>query len=294
MTGFSIFVLCAESIPPFWDEEFKNSTIANKRNDSIVDEEARHHTTLNKPVLYVEIITNSFFSLEWILRLIVCPDLIALLRRGATSFNLISVAASWIVLYSQVYQVEQMIGAPVYIRVAFILRCFRTFRVLRIFHIIRGWDVLVLALRDSMWEITILAVLFVTGMIIFSTLMFYAEYSNPGSYPGIPVGFWWAIVTMTTVGYGDFYPTTSYGYAVGAACAITGMFAACLPIPIISENFSKMRQGQRFLDDYQHSSRTTLHHLDKRRGVHICPVCYTRSFVDPKLGTISGEPIIWS
>ena len=292
ITGFSIFVLCAESIPAFWDDEIENSTLSNKRNDSTFDEEAHHYTALNKPALYVEIITNSFFSLEWVIRLIVCPDLKEILRRGATSFNLISVASSWIALYSQVYQVEQMIGAPVYIRVAFILRCLRTFRVLRIFHIIRGWDVLVLALRDSMWEITILAVLFFTGMVIFSTLMFYAEYSNPGSYPGIPIGFWWAIVTMTTVGYGDFYPTTSCGYAVGAACAITGMFAACLPIPIISENFSKMRQGQRLLDDFQHSSRTTLHHLDKRRGVHICHVCYTRSFVDPKLGTSSGEPII--
>ena len=90
----------------------------------------------------------------------------------------------------------------------------------------------------------------------------------------------------------EFCPTTSYGYAVGAACAITGMFAACLPIPIISENFSKMRQGQRLLDDFQHSSRTTLHHLDKRRGVRICHVCYTRSFMDTKLGTISGEQIM--
>ena len=215
--------------------------------------------------------------------MIVFPDIKVLLRKFIIWTHFVSISSCWIALYSQVYGVDDMILAPAYLRVFFVLRCLRTFRVLRIFHIIRGWDVLVLALRDSMWEITVLAVLFVTGMIIFSSLMFYAEYSNPESFPGIPIGLWWAIVTMKTVGYGDFYPTTSYGYVVGAVCAITGMFATSLPIPIISENFSKMRHGQRLLDDYKHDSRMTIDPLDKRKGVFVCPVCYTRSFLDHTL-----------
>ena len=278
MTGLSILVLCVESVPEFWKDGYKNSTIGDARNASVFGK--NHHTTVNGVIYYLEIATNTFFTFDCVFRIIVVPDLKMLLGKWGIWLNIISIASCWIALYSQVYQVETMIGAPVYIRVFFVLRCLRTFRVLRIFHIIRGWDVLILALRDSMWEITILGILFVTGMIIFSTLMFYAEYSNPGSYPGIPIGFWWAIITMTTVGYGDFYPTTTYGYVVGAACAITGMFATSLPIPIISENFSKIRRGQRLLDDFQHISRTTIHPLDKRKGVYVCPVCYTRTFLE--------------
>ena len=287
MTGLSILVLCVESVPEFWKDGPKNSTIGDARNTSVFGKD--RHTTVSGAVYYLEIITNSYFTFDCIFRMIVMPDLRALIRKGGIWIGILSVVSSWIALYSQVYRMEEMIVAPVYIRVFFVLRCLRTFRVLRIFHIIRGWDVLVLALRDSMWEITILGILFVTGMIIFSTLMFYAEYSNPGSYPGIPIGFWWAIITMTTVGYGDFYPTTTYGYVVGAFCAITGMFATSLPIPIISENFSKIRRGQCLLDDYQHMSRTTIHPLDKRKGVYVCHVCYTRTFLDTTVETHSEE-----
>ena len=53
------------------------------------------------------------------------------------------------------------------------------------------------------------------GMVIFSTLIFYAEFNRPQQFEDIPTGFWWAIVTMTTVGYGDVHPTTPYGYVVG-------------------------------------------------------------------------------
>ena len=296
MTGLSIYVLCTEAVPDFWTEASRNSTTEGEdmNNKSTTENTAGHPHPLIGLGFYLEIVTNSFFTFEWIIRMIVFPDIKVLLTKLIIWTHFISISSCWIALYSQVYGVDAMIFAPAYLRVFFVLRCLRTFRVLRIFHIIRGWDVLVLALRDSMWEITVLAVLFVTGMIIFSSLMFYAEYSNPGSFPGIPIGLWWAIVTMTTVGYGDFYPTTSYGYVVGAVCAITGMFATSLPIPIISENFSKMRHGQRLLDDYRHDSRMAINPLDKRKGVFVCPVCYTRSFLDTHIGMISGEQSTWS
>ena len=61
----------------------------------------------------------------------------------------------------------------------------------------------------------LLAIFIMIGMVIFSTLIFYAEFNRPQQFEDIPTGFWWAIVTMTTVGYGDVHPTTPYGYVVG-------------------------------------------------------------------------------
>jgi len=81
----------------------------------------------------------------------------------------------------------------------------------------------------------------VLGIVIFASLVYYAERTqfNPkNNFDSIPVGLWWAIVTMTTVGYGDLTPKTYLGMLVGSMCAVMGVLAIALPVPVIVSNFA--------------------------------------------------------
>uniref|UniRef100_A0A3B5L3P5 Ion transport domain-containing protein n=1 Tax=Xiphophorus couchianus TaxID=32473 RepID=A0A3B5L3P5_9TELE len=78
-------------------------------------------------------------------------------------------------------------------------------------------------------------------------MIYYAERigADPGdptasahtNFKNIPIGFWWAVVTMTTLGYGDMYPETWSGMLVGALCALAGVLTIAMPVPVIVNNF---------------------------------------------------------
>lgn len=125
-----------------------------------------------------------------------------------------------------------------------ILEFFSIIRIMRLFKLTRhssGLKILIQTFRASAKELTLLVFFLVLGIVIFASLVYYAERIQPNphnDFNSIPLGLWWALVTMTTVGYGDMAPKTYIGMFVGALCALAGVLTIALPVPVIVSNFA--------------------------------------------------------
>ena len=130
-----------------------------------------------------------------------------------------------------------------------ILQVFKIFKLIRLAKIARhstGLQAIGCTLANSYKELGLLLMLIVIAGLLFSSMIYFIEVSEEDtSFYSIPNAFWWSVITMTTVGYGDMQPTTGLGKLVGTMCAVSGVLVMSLPIPIIVSNFEAFYANQK-------------------------------------------------
>ncbi len=121
------------------------------------------------------------------------------------------------------------------------VRVFRVFRVLRIFKLgryTRAFSLVIRVIQRTRDELVISLSFVLTLLLIASCLMYYAESdAQPEHFGSIPQSMWWAIVTLTTVGYGDVFPITTPGRLIAGAMAILAIGLVSLPTGILGAGF---------------------------------------------------------
>jgi voltage-gated potassium channel len=122
----------------------------------------------------------------------------------------------------------------------------RILRLAKLGRMSRAWDDLVGAFRSRRHELYLTISLAGLVILVSSTLLYLAEAdAQPDKFGSIPRAFWWSIVTLTTVGYGDAYPVTPIGKLLSGMVAVAGIGLIALPAGILAGAFTETMQRRR-------------------------------------------------
>ena len=198
------------------------------------------------PVLsVVEWVFMGAFTIEYALRLYAVKQPI----RYATSFygvvDLVAILPSYLSLLVPGAQSLLVVRA---------LRIVRVFRILKLSHYLGEAQQLTLALRASRPKITVFLLVITTVASIVGALMYLIEGDESG-FDSIPTGVYWAIVTMTTVGFGDIAPVTTAGRFLASLLMLLGYGIIAIPTGIVTSEIVRA------------------HLVDRKVSAQSCPSC---------------------
>ena len=175
-------------------------------------------------LLVAEWAVTVLFTLEYIARLLAVRRPLAYARSFFGIVDLMAILPA----YASIF----LVGGR-YFLVVRVLRLLRIFRIFKLAHFLNQANVLTTALRASRVKIAVFLFTVLTLVVIIGALMYVIEGEENG-FTSIPTGMYWAVVTLTTVGYGDVAPSTNLGRLVASFVMILGYGIIAVPTGIVT------------------------------------------------------------
>jgi voltage-gated potassium channel len=192
--------------------------------DSVQHIHQQYGTLFNR----IEWIFFALFTIEYILRLISIRKPLKYVFSLLGIIDLIALIPSYLSFF---------FGGAQSLLVFRALRLLRVFRIFKLGHFLTEINFLTLALKNSVRKISIFLLTVLTITIILGSIMYLVEKRENG-FSNIPESIYWAVVTITTVGYGDISPVTPMGKFVASIVMLTGYAIIAVPTGIITHDLA--------------------------------------------------------
>lgn len=211
---------------------------------------------------------TAVFAIEYLVRIYTHPEPRKYIFSFYGAIDLLSVLPAFIAL---------LLPDAQYLLVVRAIRMLRVFRVLKLTQYLSQANFLMVALRGSKQKIVVFLLSVTTMVLVFGTLMYVIEGPSRG-FTSIPMSIYWAIVTITTVGFGDIVPQTPLGKAVASLVMITGYSIIAVPTGIFTAELATAMRA----DNLQHRC-PTCEKLSHETNAAFCSRCGTQLFKRPEL-----------
>jgi len=174
--------------------------------------------------IVIEFTITGLFTIEYMLRIISTRHPLRYIFSFFGFIDLVSILPTYLTLFISGTKPLAVIRA---------LRFLRIFRILELSNFTKGADTIIKALYESRHKIGVFIISMLTIVIILGAIMFSIESPESG-FTSIPRSIYWAIITITTVGYGDIAPMTPTGQAVASIIMLIGYSIIAVPTGIVS------------------------------------------------------------
>ena len=228
--------------------------------ESIPAINARHHSVL----VTLEWVLTSLFTIEYLLRIYCVKNRWRYIFSFYGIIDLLSILPFYLGLFFPTSK---------YLSSIRILRLLRIFRIFNLTRFTRGKNVLVLGLKESKDKIIVFLSFVVLIVVVIGSIMYMVEHDHPESgFTSIPISIYWAIVTLTTVGYGDISPVTGLGQFLASVVMIIGYGVIAVPTSIVTMEMNKASKTKEDIPTNTQRCRNCGddYHLD---GAIYCKTC---------------------